>query len=82
VSFADGNSYALLVLPRALKLSPNTNATSEATLQKLLQLIQAGANVVISERPEVSFSKSNAPNLPALIEQIWGGDFKELMVFK
>jgi hypothetical protein len=82
VSFADGNSYALLVLPRALKLSPNTNATSEATLQKLLQLIQAGANVVISERPEVSFSKSNAPNLPALIEQIWGGEFQGVNGFQ
>lgn len=82
VSFADGNSYALLVLPRALKLSPNTNATSEATLQKLLQLIQAGANVVISERPAVSLSKSNAPNLPSLIDQIWGGDFQGVNGFQ
>jgi hypothetical protein len=82
VSFSDGNSYALLVLPRALKLSPNTNATSEATLQKLLQLIQAGANVVISERPAVSLSKSNSPNLPSLIEQIWEATFKKMMVFR
>lgn len=51
VQFADGNAYAVLVLPGKHPMQPHPELMTAETAVKLLQLIEDGAVVVLGERP-------------------------------
>jgi len=51
VVLSTGASYGILVLPRLEKMDPNNNYMSVAVARKFLQLVKAGATVLIDRYP-------------------------------
>lgn len=54
VFFPGGANYKLLVFPVSNPLSPEKKYMTYAVQQKIIQLIKAGANVIMGESPEYS----------------------------
>ncbi|MBN2611484.1 MAG: DNA-binding protein [Bacteroidales bacterium] len=52
VEFAGGMSYAILVFPGPLKMNPDGNLISVEVAEKILQLVNDGAKVVLNDLPE------------------------------
>lgn len=74
-----GASYALLVLPGKHQMQPEANLMSLEVAQKLYDLINAGATVVLGERPAavpgLSDYQRADKQLLEIVEKIWGGNF-------
>ncbi|UOQ51127.1 glycosyl hydrolase [Hymenobacter cellulosivorans] len=65
-----GASYGLLVVPGAHPLAPDSTAMSAAVAQKLRELVQAGATVLLNRRPTHSPELRNYPQADQEIQQL------------
>ncbi len=63
VELPGGASYSLLVLPGATPMNPDAGAVSAAVAQKLLQLVEAGATILID--PATNYHSNTLVNAPA-----------------
>lgn len=78
VQFTEGTAYPILVFPSGMKLNPNSDKIAPKTLEKLLELVNAGATLLVGERPKKSFGKEVDKHFDTHIEQLWGGVFSRL----
>jgi len=78
VVFASGVTYKILVFPGAMKMNPNYQYISYATVKKLLELIKAGAKVIVGGKPlyQTGIKQANFIEFNKVVEQIWGGNFE------
>jgi hypothetical protein len=71
-----GASYGLLVIPGQRKMSPNSDLMTPEVAVKLLELVKAGATLIINERPIRSPGLNNFPDcdkiLGEVIDELWG----------
>ena len=65
-----GASYGLLVVPGALKMSPDSSAMSPEVANRLGALVQAGATVLLNRRPNHSPSMQGFPTADKEIQQL------------
>jgi hypothetical protein len=65
-----GASYGLLVVPGALKMSPDSTAMSPEVANRLGSLVQAGATVLLNRRPNHSPSLQSFPAADKAIQQL------------
>ncbi|MFD2720627.1 glycosyl hydrolase [Hymenobacter monticola] len=64
-----GASYGLLVVPGALKMSPDSSAMSPEVAKKLRELVDAGAAVLLNRQPNHSPSFQNYPTADVAVQQ-------------
>lgn len=78
VVFASGTSYKILVFPGEMKMNPNYQYMSYQTVKKLLELIKAGAKVIVGDKPlyQNGIKQVSQTAFNNVTEQIWGGQFK------
>ncbi|WP_029285824.1 glycosyl hydrolase [Pedobacter sp. R20-19] len=78
VVFESGATYKILVFTGALKLNPNHQYISYATLKKLADLIKSGAKVIIADKPlyQSGLKQVDQTVFIKLVEEIWGGYFE------
>jgi hypothetical protein len=67
-----GASYGLLVVPGALRMSPDSTAMSPEVANRLSALVQAGATVLLDRRPSRSPSLQGYPAADKAIQQLTG----------
>jgi hypothetical protein len=78
VYFTEGMSYALLVLPQKHQMNPEVEM-SVKTASSLLELVKAGAQIVLNERPEkVRGLVDKNEELEKLVALLWDGNFSTL----
>jgi len=77
VVFESGATYKILVFTGKLKLNPNFEYISFETVKKLYDLIQAGAKVIVADKPlyQSGIKKVNSNEFDKLVEAIWGENF-------
>ncbi|RYF16883.1 MAG: DNA-binding protein, partial [Flavobacteriales bacterium] len=80
VVFASGASYKILVIPGDMKMNPNYQYMSYQVVKKLLELVKAGAKIIVGEKPlyQIGLKKVNDVEFNGLVNQIWGGKFSEV----
>ncbi|UOQ96730.1 DNA-binding protein [Hymenobacter sp. 5317J-9] len=71
-----GASYGLLVVPGALKMSPDSSSMSPEVAKKLRELAQAGATILLNRQTSHSPSLSGFPDADKQVQQV----AKELIV--
>jgi hypothetical protein len=78
VVFASGASYKILVIPGDMKMNPNYPYMSHATVKKLVELVKAGASIIIGEKPlyQIGLQKVSSTEFNGLVNQIWDNNFK------
>ncbi|WP_316767331.1 glycosyl hydrolase [Pedobacter frigiditerrae] len=76
VVFASGASYKVLVIPGDMKMNPNYQYMSYAAVKKLVELVKAGATIIVGEKPlyQIGLQKVNDSEFNSLVNQIWGGN--------
>ncbi|MBD8489806.1 discoidin domain-containing protein [Echinicola sp. CAU 1574] len=78
VVFPGGAAYAILVFPGVRKMNPNANLMSVEVAQKILQLVKAGATVLVDEKPSGTLGKNGDDQaLSAVVDEIWKGHHSE-----
>ncbi|MCB2408854.1 glycosyl hydrolase [Hymenobacter lucidus] len=65
-----GASYGLMVVPGAQKMNPDSTAMSPAVAQRLRELVQAGATVLLNRRPTHSPELRNFSKADQEIQQL------------
>ncbi|MBJ6110416.1 DNA-binding protein [Hymenobacter sp. BT523] len=65
-----GASYGLLVVPGALKMSPDSSAMSPEVAKKLKELVQAGATMLLNRQPNHSPELRGFPNADKEVQRI------------
>ncbi|WP_223827538.1 glycosyl hydrolase [Hymenobacter armeniacus] len=65
-----GASYGLLVVPGALKMSPDSTAMSPEVAQRLRELVQAGATVLLNRQPSHSPELRGFPDADKTVRQL------------
>ncbi|MDR8391167.1 hypothetical protein NC796_08465 [Aliifodinibius sp. S!AR15-10] len=72
-----GASYKLLVLPGSRRMNPHAELMTPEVAQKLLDLVRAGATLLVEERPEKSPSLAGYPEsdtkVQDIIDELWSG---------
>ncbi|TCD28307.1 DNA-binding protein [Pedobacter psychrodurus] len=78
VVFESGATYKILVIPGFMKMNPNYQYISYQTIKKLLELIKAGAKVIIADKPlyQNGIKQVNETEFNKVIEEIWEGNFE------
>lgn len=78
VVFASGTAYKILIFPGDMKMNPNYQYISYETVKKLLELIRAGAKVIIGDKPlyQNGIKQVNAMEFNKMVEEIWDGNFE------
>jgi len=78
VVFKSGATYKILVFPGVMKMNPNYEYMSFATVKKILDLIKAGAKVIIADKPlyQSGIKQVNAIEFKKVVDEIWGGNFE------
>jgi hypothetical protein len=78
IELPGGANYGLLVIPGKRNLSPNSDLMTAEVAVKLLELVKAGATIIINERPVRSPSLNNYPDcdeiLNRVIDELWAGE--------
>ena len=72
IELPGGASYGLLVLPGATPMNPDPGAVSAAVAQKLLELVKAGASLLID--PATSYHSNtltNAPEQDSIVKSVF-----------
>ncbi|WP_201985993.1 glycosyl hydrolase [Hymenobacter rubidus] len=64
-----GASYGLLVVPGALKMSPDSSAMSPEVAQRLRELVQDGAVLLLNRQPTHSPSLTGYPGADLAVQQ-------------
>lgn len=77
VVFESGAVYNILVFTGKLKMNPNYQYISYQTVKKLLELIKAGAKVIIADKPlyQSGIKQVSNAEFNEVVEEIWGGNF-------
>jgi hypothetical protein len=72
-----GASYAMLVLPQYHQMKPDSGYMTKETLSKLYELVQQGATVLISDRPQKTPSKSTTSisKYNDIVKELYDGEF-------
>ncbi len=80
VVFASGASYKLLIITGKLSLNPNYQYMSYETVKKLLELVKAGANIIIADKPlyQTGLKQQNKVEFDRVVNQVWGGEFRTI----
>ncbi|MFC4211004.1 glycosyl hydrolase [Pedobacter lithocola] len=80
VVFKSGAKYKVLVIPGNMKMNPNFQYISFETINKLAQLIKAGAKVIVSDKPLYQNGLKQIPKakFDMAVDEIWGGQFSEI----
>ena len=65
-----GASYGLLVVPGALKMSPDSSAMSPEVAKKLRELVDAGATVLLNRQPNHSPELRDFPNVDKQVQKL------------
>jgi hypothetical protein len=83
VVFESGATYKILVIPGKMKMNPNYQYMSYATVKKLLALIKAGAKVIVADKPlyQLGIKQVNNTEFNSSVEEIWGGSFSVIDSF-
>ena len=80
VEFEGGANYGVIVLPQAGEMIPDNNSMSVAVAQKLYELVDAGATLVLNEQPSKSTGlehTASANNIvQAITNKLWNGQTK------
>ncbi|PWS28827.1 DNA-binding protein [Pedobacter yonginense] len=73
VVFESGASYKILVIPGEMKMNPNYQYMSYQVVNKLFDLVKAGATIIVAEKPlyQIGMQKVNDNEFNELINQIW-----------
>ncbi|MEQ7799491.1 glycosyl hydrolase [Pedobacter sp. ASV1-7] len=73
VVFASGANYAILVIPGKTAMNPNYQYMNFETLKQLLNLVKAGATVLLNEKPlyQTGRKQVNAADFKALVDELW-----------
>lgn len=78
VHFTDGMSYALLVLPQKHQMNPDEKM-SVKTASSLLNLVNAGAQILLNERPtKVTGLGDEDKELEKIVALLWDGNFSTI----
>lgn len=80
VVFKSGAIYKILVFTGNLKLNPNYQYISYETISKLLELIKAGAKVIVSDKPlyQNGLKQVSKAEFDKVVNEIWEGNFGEM----
>ncbi|QPH40206.1 glycosyl hydrolase [Pedobacter endophyticus] len=80
VVFASGARYKVLVFPGDMKMNPNYQFISYETLEKLSALVNAGAKVIIADKPlyQYDIKQVNTKYFDQVVNEIWGGAFETI----
>ncbi|KQM76585.1 DNA-binding protein [Pedobacter sp. Leaf216] len=72
VVFESGASYKILVIPGNMKMNPNYQYMSYGTVKKLLELIKAGAKIIVGDKPlyQIGLQKVSDTKFNAIVNQI------------
>jgi hypothetical protein len=65
-----GANYGLLVVPGALKMSPDSTSMSPEVAKKLRELAQAGATILLNRRPSRAPGLQDFPNADKEVKQV------------
>ena len=72
-----GASYKLLIIPGTMKMNPNKGLMSVEVAQKLLDLAEAGATIMMLDKPFKTPGFENSPEtdntLKSIIDQLYDG---------
>ncbi|MBN2167495.1 MAG: hypothetical protein JW717_14560 [Marinilabiliaceae bacterium] len=75
VSFGNNTQYSILIFPGVRRMNPNGTLMSAEIAEKLLQIINDGATVIMDFKPEKTISFQNAKNdsqrLKNVVDEIW-----------
>lgn len=74
VVFESGASYKLLIITGKLSLNPNYQYMSFETVKKLLELVKAGASIIVAEKPmyQPGLKQHLTAEFDQMVNQIWG----------
>ena len=80
VVFESGARYKLLIITGDLKLNPNYQYMSSETVKKLLDLVKAGASIIVAEKPlyQTGLKQYSKAEFDDVVNQIWGEGFKKM----
>jgi len=80
VVFASGATYKVLVIPGDMKMNPNYRYMSYQTVKKILELVKAGANVIVGDKPlyQNGLKKVNNAEFNSTVNEIWSNNFYKL----
>ncbi|MBF9141046.1 glycosyl hydrolase [Hymenobacter properus] len=70
IALPGGANYGLLVVPGALKMSPDSSAMSLEVATKLEELVQEGATVLLNRQPNHSPGLQGFPNADKQVRQL------------
>jgi hypothetical protein len=77
IELPGGISYSLLVIPGKGKMTPNGDEMSPEVAACLLKLVNAGATIIVNERPNQTLGLQNYPesdvSLRQTISRLWDG---------
>jgi hypothetical protein len=77
VELPGGASYGILVIPGRHSMNPDPQKMSVAVASRLLQLVNEGATILMSEKPDHTPGLENhaesEDSLHLIIDQLWGG---------
>jgi hypothetical protein len=78
VVFESGTTYKILVIPGNMKMNPNYQYMSYATVKKLYALIKAGAKMIIGDKPlyQSGIKQVKDEEFNKIVEGIWDGNFE------
>jgi len=78
VEFPGGASYGLLVIPGSRRMMPDGNVMSAEVVTKVLELVKAGATVIMEEKPEETFSPFDKnESFENAVDELFSGNFEE-----
>jgi len=82
IELPGGASYGLLVIPGSRKMAPGSDLMTPEVAVRLLELVKAGATLIVNERPLRSPGLKNFPEcdkiLGEVIDELWAGAVSEL----
>ncbi|WP_235012336.1 glycosyl hydrolase [Pedobacter africanus] len=73
VVFESGATYSVLVVPGKMALNPNYEYVNFETVKKLLELVKAGAKVLLNEKPLYQPGLKQAPGFKKIVDELWSG---------
>ncbi|MCD0489378.1 DNA-binding protein [Pedobacter sp. MC2016-14] len=75
VVFPGGARYGILVIPGKQALNPNYEYMSFGTVKKLLELVKAGATVLLNEKPlqQTGLQRGNEASFYKMVDELWAG---------
>lgn len=84
VVFESGATYKILVFTGKLKMNPNYQYISYQTIKKLLELIKAGAKVIVADKPRYQngLKQVSKTEFDKVVNEIWDRNVKPNFIKK